>query len=166
VAPARTTSHTAVRLALAMLGVTMVALLGVAIWASTKGPTSASHKIATGSPPAAAAGSAQQVRTSTVYGSQAGYDATVRITQTDVGSITVTTLDVRLSTQATPASAPTAAAQLVGADHNAHAVALTIVGAGHWTSNQITVPAGRYGLIVRFDRKGGPVRVPMTALLT
>jgi hypothetical protein len=164
-ARARATPHTAVRLVLAMLGVTMVALLGVAIWASTKGPTSASHKIATGSAPAVAAAVAHQVRTSTVHGSRAGYDATVRITQTDVGSTTDTTLDVQLSTQATPASAPTASARLVGPDHSAHAVALTIVGAGHWTSNQITVPAGRYALTMRFDRKGGPIRVPITAVL-
>jgi hypothetical protein len=164
-----TTRHTAVRLLLAMLGVSVVALLGVAIWASTRSQTAASHKIATGpAPPAAAgaAGAAQQVRTSTVHGSQAGYDATVRITQTDVGTTTVTTLDVRLSTQATSASAPTAGAQLLGVDHVAHAAALTIIGAGHWTSNQLTLPAGRYALILRFDRKGGPIRIPMSAVLT
>lgn len=165
-----TTRSTAARLLLAMLGVSLVALLGVAIWASTKNPTAASHRIAVGAAPpsaAAAVGAARQVRTSTVHGSQAGYDATVRITQTDVGSATVATLDVALSTQATPASAPTAGAQLVGVDHVAHAVGLTIIGAGHWTSaTQVTLPAGRYALILRFDRKGGAIRIPMTAVLS
>ncbi|MDT4958860.1 MAG: hypothetical protein QOD31_2659, partial [Pseudonocardiales bacterium] len=36
----------------------------------------------------------------------------------------------------------------------------------HWPSKQFTLPAGRYSLTLRFDRKGGPVRIPMTAVLS
>ncbi|MDQ2751068.1 MAG: hypothetical protein M3Y44_16285 [Actinomycetota bacterium] len=154
---------------LALLGVGTVVSLGVAIWVSNTGPVAASTKTSTGPAPAvaaAAATAARQVRTSTLHGSQAGYDAVVLLTQTDAGSKTVSTLDVRLSTQATPASAPTAEARLVGVDHSAHTVALTIIGAGHWSSGQFTLPAGRYALTVSFDRNGGPIRVPMTAVLT
>ena len=101
-----------------------------------------------------------------MHGSSAGYDAKVQITRTGAGPRTLTSLDILLSTQATPASAPSAEAQLVGADHVRHDVPLTIVGAGRWTSQGFTIAAGRYTLTTRFDRSGAPIIIAVTIVLT
>ncbi|MCU1659862.1 MAG: hypothetical protein JWO57_4518 [Pseudonocardiales bacterium] len=167
----KTARASATRVLLAILGVGIIATLGFAIWSSTGRPRADSSPSASRSGVATSAatgtgGIGNQVRTSTAHGSHAGYDATVQVTRTDVGATTVTTLDVVLTTQATPASAPTAAAQLIGADDVKHDVALTIVGAGHWTSKQVTIAAGRYTLSARFDRRGAAVLIPMTVVLT
>jgi hypothetical protein len=159
---------------LAILGVGVIVTLGFAVWSSTArpraaSPPGASPPGASGTGPAPTAGTGavgDQVRTSTAHGSHAGYDASVQVTSTDVGATTVTTFDVVLTTQSTPASAPTATAQLIGASRVRHDVALTIVGAGHWTSRQLTIAAGHYTLTARFDRKGTPVAISMSVVLT
>jgi hypothetical protein len=143
-------------------------LLGLAIWSSTGKPPSHPPTSAVGSfaDPTAAAPTAENptalVKTSTGHGSSAGYDAAVQITQTGVGVGAVTVLEVALTTEATPASAPTAEATLTGPDRVAQDVPLTLIGAGRWSSQQLTIPAGRYTLTTRFDRKGHPLTIPVT----
>jgi hypothetical protein len=156
----------AVRLLLPVLGVIVIAALGFAILSSAPKPRAGTPRIGPRSESAAAGTVTDQVRTSTVHGSSAGYDAAVQITRTDVGSSTVTTLNIVLTTQATPASAPSAEARLVAPDHVGHDIALTIVAAGRWISKQFAIAPGRYTLTVRFDRKGAPVTVQMPVVLT
>lgn len=158
----------AVRRLLPVLGLCVIVVLGVAIWSSTTGsrPDSPTPTPAPRSAAATASGVPNQVRTISARGSSAGYDATVQITRTDVGATTVTTLDIVLTTQATPASAPTAEAQLTGPDRVRHNVALTIIGPGHWRSKQFAIAAGRYTLTSRFDRRGRPVIIPVNVVLT
>ena len=153
-------------LVLPMVGVALVAVLGVVIWISP-------HRSPTGVVPGsgalaespALAGQGGQVSTSTAKGSHAGYDATVESTRTDIGSTTLTTLDVFLSTEGEPASAPTASAVLTGADARRHVVALSIVGSGHWISGPLRLAPGRYHVTTRFNRQGKPVIIPMTLSL-
>ena len=94
-------------LVLPMVGLALVAVLGVVIWVSPhRAPTpESSGSAALGGAPGGSGGS---VRTSSAKGSHAGYDATVESTRTEIGSATLTTLDVFLSTEGEPASAPTA----------------------------------------------------------
>ncbi len=143
------------------LGVLVVGALGVAVWSSTARPQppSAPSSTADGAvPPAPPTGSAA-VRTSVAHGSSSGYDATFRITETDLGAKTLAQLDVQLITEATPASAPSAHARLTAANGATRDLALTIVGAGRWTSRQFSIAPGRYTLSAQFDRSGAPVTI-------
>lgn len=160
-------NRNAVRRLLPVLAVGLVAMLGFAIWSSTVKPrTQSPAPTGLNSAPPAAADVANQVRKITAHGSRDGYVVAAEVTRTDVGSSTLTALDIRLSTEDTPASAPTAEAELVGVDHKSHNVALIIIGPGHWTSHQFAIPAGRYTLTSRFHRGGGPVSIPVTIVLT
>ena len=151
-------------LVLPMVGLALVAVLGVVIWVSPhRAPTpESSGSAALGGAPGGSGGS---VRTSSAKGSHAGYDATVESTRTEIGSATLTTLDVFLSTEGEPASAPTASAVLTGRDAKKHVVALSIVGSGHWISGQLRIAPGRYHVTARFNRQGKPVIIPMTISL-
>lgn len=100
--------------------------------------------------------------TTTAHGSSDGYDATVQITQTGAGAGALTGLEIALTTEATPASAPTSEAQLTGTDNVARDVPLTLIGAGRWNSQPLTIAPGRYTLTTRFDRQGHPVTIPVT----
>jgi hypothetical protein len=143
----------------------LVAALGIAVWTSSSTVSSGPAAIES-TLPAAAGQLSDQVRTGAAHGTHAGYNATVLSTSVAAGSVTLTTLDVLLSAEGEPASAPTATAVLTGTDRIGHSVPLTIVGAGHWTSPQFTVAAGHYTLTTRFNRRGGPVVISMTILLT
>ncbi len=152
-----TTLRRTVRLLLPAFGVAVVIALGVAIWSST--PRSRSPLAPTRTPAPAASTGVDRARLTVVHASSAGYDATFHITRTRLGARTLTLLDVRLSTEATPASAPNAHAQLTGSDGIRRDVALTVVGAGRWTSKAFSLAAGRYTLSAQFDRLGGSVTV-------
>jgi hypothetical protein len=155
------------RLLLAGLGVFTTLLLGLAIWSSTgkpltQRPPSTDNSAADPALATATAGNAALLKTSTAHGSGAGYDAAVQITQTGTGAGALTLLEVALTTEATPASAPTAGAQLIGSDRRARDVPLSLIGAGRWSSRQLAIPPGRYTLTTRFDRKGRPLTIPVT----
>jgi hypothetical protein len=152
-------------------GVLTVALLGVAIWTSTGAPgtpgpptgfsTPAERTLAI-SVPANSAG----LVISTAHGSNAGYEATIKVIRTGaadgVGNNAAIRLEVSLSTEATPASAPTAVSRLTGSDRVGREVSLTLIGPGHWSSQQLTIAPGRYSVTTRFDRQGRPVTIPVT----
>jgi hypothetical protein len=94
----------------------------------------------------------------TASGSAAGYDVTLRLLPLDGGT---SRLEVSLSTEATPASAPTAQAELRGRQGSPKPVPLTIVGAGRWQSAPLRVEPDSYVVTARFDRQTGPVSVPI-----
>lgn len=153
-----------VRLLLSVAALGVMVAVGVAIWVSPRGADG--NGTGAGVPAASATGTpAPPVRTSTAKGSHAGYDATVESARTDIGTTTLTTLDVFLSTEGEPASAPSAEAVLTGADGRDHSVRLTIIGAGHWTSDQFRIGPGHYRLTARFHRSGKPVIIPMAISL-
>jgi hypothetical protein len=151
-------------LVLPLLGVGLVAAIGAAIL-TTSTPSRSHASVNVPVPPAAGANSAagDPERSSIARGAADGYRTVVQSTRTGAG---VTTLDVNLTTEGEPASAPSAHVQLTGRDSVRRRVELSIVDAGHWVSGRFSVPAGRYTVIVTFDRKGGPVVIPMTMLLT
>lgn len=91
-------------------------------------------------------------------GSAKGYDATVRVVPADGGD---SVIDVDLSTESTPASAPTAQAALRGAAGDRRTIGLTIIGAGRWESSPLRLSPGIYLLTFRFDRVGGPLSIPV-----
>jgi len=160
------------RVLMPVLAVGAVAALGVVIWSSSDRsairPTPGGPDAAAPEPGVSAVIDAPSIqsRTSTVHGSNAGYDVTVQIVRTGVGSAALTTLDVELRTEGEPASAPRAEGRLTGAKGIERIVALTIVGSGHWTSPQFKIAAGRYTLTTRFDRQIRPVTVTMTVRLS
>jgi hypothetical protein len=90
----------------------------------------------------------------------------VRSLRTGAAARGVTSLDVVLTTEDEPASAPSAEVELTGRDGVKRRVPLTIVGAGHWVSGTFEIGAGQYHLVARFHRKGATVAVPMTIVLT
>jgi hypothetical protein len=147
-----------VRLILSVLGVGVVVALCVITWSST----ATRRGEASIGPPTLPAVRAAHVHTITVHGRHAGYEEAANVVQTETGASTVTRLELHLSTEATPASAPSAAAKLTGAKGFRLAVPLTVVGAGIWTSRDLEIPAGRYVLSTRFDRNGGPVTLAVT----
>lgn len=157
-----------IKVVLPVLGAGLVAVLGIAIWASSGGPAipAASGDAVPTVPGAGPVAPARAVGTSTAHGSHAGFAATVRATSIADAAVTLTALDVLLTTEDEPASAPTAGALLVGVDRVKHDVPLTIIGAGHWTSEQFQIAAGRYRLTATFHRQGGPVVISMTIVLT
>lgn len=157
-----------VKVMLPVLGAGVVAVLGIAIWASSGNPASpdgAGDAVPT-VPTAGPVAPAKAIGTSTAHGSHVGFAATVQATSIADADVTLTALDVLLTTEDEPASAPTAEARLVGADRVKHDVPLTIIGPGHWTSEQFRIPAGSYRLTVTFHRRGGPVAISMTIVLT
>jgi hypothetical protein len=156
------------RLVLPVLGVGCVALLGAAVLATSGGTPAPSESVGGGDPTVAAPALSpvlDPVSTSTAHGSHAGYDATVISTSTMDGALTRATLDVLLSTEGEPASAPSASARLASARGVIHRVRLTIVGAGHWTSNEVTIAPGHYTLTAQFNRHGAPVIISMPVVL-
>lgn len=157
-----------VKVVLPVLGAGLVAVLGIAIWASSGGPAvpAAPSDAVPTVPVVGPVAPAQAVGTSTAHGTHVGFAATVQATSIADGAVTLTGLDVLLTTEDEPASAPTAEARLVGTDRVKHDVPLTIIGAGHWTSDQFRIAAGRYRLTATFHRQGGPVVISMTIVLT
>jgi hypothetical protein len=164
--PARRTGP----IVLPIVGLALAAALGLVVWtspgpagvpASRSAPATAAEAV--GADPAAPLLAA---RTSVAQGSHAGYRATMTSTRTERGARTVTVLDVELTTEGEPASAPSARAQLTGADGVKHEVPLTIIGAGHWVSSEFSIAAGKYRVDAQFDRQGGAVIIPMVIRLT
>lgn len=167
-----TIGRSAIRLLLLAIGLGLTASLGIAVWFSTPQPAagvptgrssagSVGVALATGPP---AGTSAKQLPTITASGSSAGFDVSVQLNRTGVAPNFSARLDIRLSTEATPASAPTASAVLTGSRVR-KLVPLSMVGAGHWISGPFAIASGRYTLSSRFDRSGGPVTVPVTLVL-
>ncbi len=93
--------------------------------------------------------------------SGAGYDVRVRSTRVVTGGVAAVVFRVRLTTEGTPASSPAADAVLRGADGVDRTLSLSLVGAGVWISDRLTVEPGRYRLAPRFVRAGDEVVLPV-----
>lgn len=143
----------ATQLALVVAGaLVLAAALGwVTVWSAQP----SAPAVATGASTAAA------VRTTTSRGTAAGYVATVHVVRSGDGAAAATVLEVALTSESTPASAPAADAVLRGDDGVEHVMPLEITGPGRWTSDRLTLVAGDYQLTARFERQGGRVTVPM-----
>lgn len=149
---------------LPLVGVVLVAAVGAAIL-TTSAPARPSASGGSVVAPAAGpnSGGVQAERVSSARGEGSGYRVLVQSVRVGAGA---TTLDVALTTEGEPASAPSAHIELTGRDSVRRRVELSIVDAGHWVSGRFSVPAGRYSLVATFDRKGGPVVIPMTIQFT
>jgi len=163
-------SSSAGRLLAFLLALTAAALFTVDLWPADKPVTPASTaalsatSARTPSTPGASDHSSHTAAvadTADARGSLEGYDASVHLIPTGVGTDHRIVLEVDLSVEATPASAPTASAQLRGPNGRLQAITLTITGAGRWRSHVLTIPAGRYTLSTRFDRQGHPLTIPI-----
>ncbi|MDQ1717948.1 MAG: hypothetical protein QOE89_1901 [Pseudonocardiales bacterium] len=95
-------------------------------------------------------------------GSVEGYDASLHLIPAGVGTDRTVVIEVDLTVEATPASAPTASGQLRRPDGHVRPIALGVTGAGQWRSASLTIPAGRYTLTARFDRQGHPLTIPIS----
>jgi hypothetical protein len=95
-------------------------------------------------------------------GSIDGYDASLHVIPAGVGTDRAVVIEVDLTVEATPASAPTASGQLRTPDGHVRPIALGVTGAGQWRSASLTLPAGRYTLTARFDRQGHPLTIPIS----
>ncbi|MEP6815090.1 MAG: copper resistance protein CopC [Marmoricola sp.] len=109
----------------------------------------------------AAATTAAQRSTSAASGGGAGYDVRVRTTRVIAQDSAATVFRVLLSSQGTPASAPSADAVLRGRDGIDRRMSLQLVGAGEWLSDRLSVAPGRYRLTTRFLRAGDEVVLPV-----
>jgi hypothetical protein len=156
----------ALRLPLAILGLAAVVLVSVAVWVSMRAPmapAASGQRVGVGTggvAPTAATGSGVGAPgPDKAYGQGQGYRADVQlIHRRDDGLVQ---FEVILTTEGTPASAPSADAQLAGAGSRSWAVKLDLVGAGRWVSEPVRLPAGRYLMIGRFHRQGSPVTIPV-----
>jgi hypothetical protein len=148
---------------LPLLAIGLVATIGIAVWAT---PDGVSREQPAASNVGGAPNGAAPARLAEAHADAAGYRASVRAERVGSARTARTSLDVLLTTEGEPASAPTAQALLTGTDGARHIVPLTIVGPGHFTSEPFAIGVGRYQLVTRFDRKGAAVVIRMTIRLT
>jgi hypothetical protein len=158
------------RLLAFVLAVIVATLLGIAVWSATSRPAAVTTQppvdVVTDTPTgpattdhgshAAAAGTAVHGR-----GNAEGYEASVHLIPAGVGTDRTVVLEVDLTVEATPASAPAADAELRGSNGSKRAIKLLATGAGQWKSDELLIPAGRYTLTSVFHRQGHPLTIPV-----
>lgn len=126
-----------------------------ALMSATPPPTT------TDSPTSAAGSRGGSVREVSSTGSKDGYSARVTVSRSGSGDSAATVFQVALTTQGTPASAPSAEALLRGPDGVTRSFGLVISAAGEWVSDRLAVTPGSYLMTARIERLGSTVSVPI-----